>query len=68
MTEEANDIVIKRLQNRINELGDEKKELEFRVKSTMAKNERLERENEMLRKQIEENTWNEIDKDDNDDR
>ena len=68
MTEEANDIVIKRLQNRINELGDEKKELEFKVKSTMAKNERLERENEMLRKQIEENTWNEIDKDDNDDR
>jgi regulator of replication initiation timing len=68
MTEEANDIVIKRLQNRINELDDEKKELEFKVKSTMAKNERLERENEMLRKQIEENTWNEIDKDDNDDR
>jgi regulator of replication initiation timing len=68
MTEEANDIVIKRLQNRINELGDEKKELEFRVKSTMAKNERLERENEMLRNKIEENTWNEIDKDDNDER
>jgi regulator of replication initiation timing len=68
MTEEANDIVIKRLQNRINELGDEKKELEFKVKSTMAKNERLERENEMLRNKIEENTWNEIDKDDNDER
>jgi regulator of replication initiation timing len=68
MTEEANDIIVQKLQSQIKQLGEEKKTLEFKVKSTMAKNERLERENEMLRKQIEENTWNEIDKDDNDDR
>jgi len=68
MTEEANDIIVQKLQSQIKQLGEEKKTLEFKVKSTMAKNERLERENEMLRNKIEENTWNEIDKDDNDER
>jgi hypothetical protein len=52
----------------INRLKEVNREQEFKLRSVMIKNERLEKENEMLRSKIEENTWNEIDKDDNDER
>jgi regulator of replication initiation timing len=63
---EINNSIIENLKAKINELNEQRKVDGFKIKSVMAKNEKLERENEMLRKQIEENTWNEIDKDDED--
>jgi FtsZ-binding cell division protein ZapB len=58
-------LMMRKMQEKNQELQEENKLLNFKVKSTMAKNERLERENEMLRNKIEENTWNDVMKDDN---
>ena len=63
MSEESENPAIRALQNQIRQLKEEKRILEFKVSSTKAKNERLEKELELLRQGTEETNWNESWKD-----
>ena len=63
MSEESENPAIRALQNQIRQLKEEKRILEFKVSSTKAKNERLEKELERLRQGTEETNWNESWKD-----
>lgn len=62
--DEGQSIVIQNLRIANKRLSDENKLLNFKIKSVMAKNERLEKDLNALRQKVDENNWSEIERED----